>query len=690
MKRLISFFICITLCVSLLSVPTLANTASAAEKVLNIVRSRIPNTSIYSEFSSSVSVENDRTIYHFDWSDNSKGNYKGMYLAALDNGIITSFGLNEGKPTDTNTPSGFDRLPIAEVQSRTKELLKVLNPDIADRLSIKPTSEVEQFDAKSHTFTITHTESGIPVYGDRGRVTVDINAEKITGFSLTYTDKLLYPSPVKIIDLATAKSVFADEIGVDLYYKVWQDNENKSVKIFPVYSPKNNNYYVNANTGTAEKIIPFTEDFFIKNEAADMAPGGGSSLGLTPAELKEIQNLKKLLSRTAAENLVRKTKLLGITEDCTLEEFTTRKLSNIEELYGHSLVFCRKGDARDSYIFVDINAQTGEVLSFSDFSHRDDTNTLAEAETSKIFDDIIKTLAPQKHTQYKLCEADGNTHYAVYDRYMNGIRVEGNTISIEISPDGSLSSYRISYTNADFPMYSDILSNKQAAERLFDTAGYSLVYIPQKSDEALKRPDKAMLIYDLDDYGICLDPYTGKRINGDGTEYIADSVTGEYTDISGHYAEEKIKALRRFGIGFDQAEFMPDTACLQKDFIALLMGAFSTKSSILIGAGMKAGDFYTEAEIMGIIKNEEIAPETTVTRLQAAKFICRALKIEKYAQIEKMFNCPFTDVTSGKGYVAMLWGMGIVNGTSAKTFSPNASLTRGQSAIMIYNSMNCK
>ncbi len=688
MKRLFSILICTMLCVSHLPMLTNASTASLAEKVLTTVRPRIPDTSIYSDFTSSISVENDRTVYHFNWSDTSGGTYKGMYLSALDSGIITSFGISEGKTSDENTATGFDRISVAEAQSRTRELLRALNPDIADKLTLKTISEVEQFDAKNHTFEIIHTESGIPVYGDKGRVTVDINAEKITGFSLTYTDSLSYPSPIKIIDLATAKSVFAEEIGVDLYYKVHQDSDKKSVKIFPVYSPKNDNYYINANTGTAEKIIPFTENIYIKNESADMMAGGGGSLGLTPAELKEIQNLKKLLSQNAAEAQVRKIKILNITDSCTLEEFATRRLSSIEELYGHSLVFCRNGDERSSYIFVDINAETGEILSFSDFSIGDAENQSAEFDVSQLCDDVLKTLAPKKFTEYKRRETTDDSHYRVYDRFTNGIRVDGNTASIEINPDGSLASYRISYTNAKFPMYSDILSNKEAAQHLFDTAGYSLVYIPQKSDAALKRPDKAVLIYDIDDYTICLDPYTGKRINSDGTEYISGSNVGEYADISGHYAEDKIKALRRFGIGFEQAEFQPDSICLQKDFITLLTAAFGTKNSVLINADTKFADYTQDAERMGIIKADEISPDLAVTRIQAAKFICRALKIEKYAQLEKIYNCPFVDITAEKGYATLLWGMGIVNGTSAKTFSPAENLTRGQAAIMIYNAMN--
>ncbi len=686
MKRLISVLLCISLCISVISVTPLANSLNTAENILLSIRPRIPDTSAYEDFSSSVTSENGKTIYHFNWSSSKNGDYKGMYASVSDTGIITSFGVNNGKSNDTN--SGFDRISVKEALSRTKELVKKLNPSISNSLLLEANDSMEQFDAKNHTFIITHTESGIPVYGDRGRVTTDINAKSITSFTLSYTDRLTYPSAIKIIDLATAKKAFTKDIGLDLYYKIQPNYEKSTVNIFPVYSPKADNIYISAQTGKAEKIVPVSESYLIKNEAmSDSMAGGGANTSLTPAELKELQNLKKLLSRTDAEKLLRDIKLLGISADYTLEEFSTRRLSSIENLYGHALVFCRKGEERDSYIYIDINAENGEILSFSNFAAHTASTSATPEQIEEFQSEVIKALAPKKYTEYAIRATNTNANYFIYDRYVNGIRVDGNTVSIEINPDKTLASYRISYTNAEFPAASGLISNDTACAELFDTASYSLVYIPQKSSVELKQPDFAALIYALNDYNIYFDAYSGKRINPDGTEYVSTNTDGKYTDISGHYAETKIKALKRFGIGFDQAEFFPDRSCLQKDFIILLAGAFGGHPVLMISKDTNADDYYTTAKRLGIIKDDEISPDSIVSRLQAAKFICRALKIEKYAQLENIFSCPFADVTSHKGYVTMLWGMGIVNGTSKDTFSPNAELTRGQAAILIYNAL---
>ena len=99
-------------------------------------------------------------------------------------------------------------------------------------------------------------------------------------------------------------------------------------------------------------------------------------------------------------------------------------------------------------------------------------------------------------------------------------------------------------------------------------------------------------------------------------------------------------------------------------------------------------EYYKLSEKFNLLTEDEKAPDLPVSRINAAKIICRALDAEKYAKIDKMFACPFYDVTEGKGYATLLWGMNIINGTSASTYSPNDSLTRAQAAVILYNTMN--
>ncbi len=690
MKKIIALILSLVLIVAL-SPAVYADSGSSEEalKVLSAIKPRIPDTSDFEDFDSSSYREGEKTVYTFNWNSNKDGIYRGMYVSALKSGIITSFGINEDKLTPDDK-IGFNRITKEEARKKADVLVKALNPAIGDCLTIQSDATTESFDDNGFLFSIVHTESGIPVFGDSGRVRVDINAEKITSFNLSYTDGLSYPSPINIIDLATAKSAFTKEIGLDLFYRAYTDTKTKELDIYPLYAPKNDDIYINALTGRAERVVPYFDTYFSKNESASdsILGSGGSNAGLTDAELKEIAVLRKLLSQKAAEDSVRKNLLLGINEGFTLEEFSTRRLSVTEELYGHSLVFRRTVKDRMQYVYVDINAETGEVISYSNFGTKIDDEEVQFTEGLKAeAQNILNELSPQKAPEYRLKNSDEeNSRYFVFERMVNGIFVEGNTASIEFNPDNSLASYRIRYTNARFPEIDSIKTEEDACDKFFDYTKYTLRYIPQKSSKELTKPDVAVLIYAPETTDVYIDAYTLNRVNYNGTAY-SQPVPDEYTDISGHYAEERILALRRFGIGFENSEFCPDSEILQKDFIILLAGAFGGMGRIMINESTDKDEYYKVAKRLGIIFEDEVAPENTVSRLQAAKFICRALKIEKYAQLDSIFNCPFKDVTSDKGYVTMLWGLEIVNGTAKGVFSPNQKLSRAQSAILIYNAM---
>lgn len=77
------------------------------------------------------------------------------------------------------------------------------------------------------------------------------------------------------------------------------------------------------------------------------------------------------------------------------------------------------------------------------------------------------------------------------------------------------------------------------------------------------------------------------------------------------------------------------------------------------------------------------SPYETCTRAQTVTFLWRAAGSPAPASSEN----PFTDVNAGEYYYnAVLWAVeqGITNGTSATTFSPNATVTRGQTVTFLF------
>lgn len=96
-------------------------------------------------------------------------------------------------------------------------------------------------------------------------------------------------------------------------------------------------------------------------------------------------------------------------------------------------------------------------------------------------------------------------------------------------------------------------------------------------------------------------------------------------------------------------------------------------------------DFSFEKGYITGINATTFMPDASLTRAQFAAIWCRALEIEDE-------NHKFTDITRLKKYydnpVIVLHSLGVVNGTSATKFSPDAFITRDQLAVLAMRTFN--
>lgn len=77
-------------------------------------------------------------------------------------------------------------------------------------------------------------------------------------------------------------------------------------------------------------------------------------------------------------------------------------------------------------------------------------------------------------------------------------------------------------------------------------------------------------------------------------------------------------------------------------------------------------------------------PSDPITRGEMAEMLVRALGLRGAAELcEKKAALPFTDVTERRGYITVAYDIGMTKGTSATTFGPNLTATRGQAAAML-------
>lgn len=162
-----------------------------------------------------------------------------------------------------------------------------------------------------------------------------------------------------------------------------------------------------------------------------------------------------------------------------------------------------------------------------------------------------------------------------------------------------------------------------------------------------------------------------------------------YLDISDSNVNNAVQELSSFDIinGYDDGTFRPDTSITRAEFSKIIIKAcgydnngYSKISSFNDVADSNwAKDYIYIAKSLGIvngINDTAFSPDSGITYEQAIKMIVAALGYEEDAQNRGGYP---------NGYINVADSLGI---TSGVFFSNTDKATRGDIALMIYNSLN--
>ena len=675
MKKIISLLLIFTF---IFTLTAFAGENEKMKEVLMSVKERIPDTEEFENFESTERTRNGITTYTFMWY-NSGEDYREMSVRATESGLITSYNFYKNEKYE-NKPS-VNKPETKEFLEKAKELSAKINPSVSDSIEVSVRSGYESLYDREYYFILTHKENGIPVYGNTGSLTIAADGETLTNYYMNYTEGVPYQKPDKAITREEAEKAYASEIGMNLEYRTEYDKRER--KIYLSYLPeKTYGVYIDAFTGKAIEPGEATVETFgtvtEESAAADKAAGSVNSANrFSEAELKEFAKLENLISKEKAEKIIRDLKVLR-DDKATLKNISTSRDYYDEEKYYYSLSF--EGE-NYYYASAKIDAVTGKVLNFYQDSDYKEVPEEDKEEFEKKINGYLALLCPGEtgdDKEYRMTGENGNITSRNFTRYVNDIPYGNDRIRIEVSgSDGSLRSYSYAKTDVEFPSPEGIITKDAAAEKMFDLTEYKMYYYPVAGDEG--KIKGSFLLYMLNE-SVEIDAFTGERILGYEVLEIP-----EYTDIKGHYAEEAILKLKRFGIGFAESEYRPDDIITQKDYITLLSYAVRRNSSIILAKEYDAESYYKSAYNYNIIDEKERNDNAEVRRIDAAVYFINALDLAEIASLPGIYNCPFTDVAEKEGYASILYGFGIVKGDGTGLFHPERGVTRGEAAVMIYN-----
>lgn len=174
-----------------------------------------------------------------------------------------------------------------------------------------------------------------------------------------------------------------------------------------------------------------------------------------------------------------------------------------------------------------------------------------------------------------------------------------------------------------------------------------------------------------------------------------------FTDMppEGHWAHDAIDWAIVAGItsGTSATTFSPNAGCTRAQVVTFLWrsaGAPEPTTTSNPFTDVAAGAWYykavlwaSETRVTAGTSATTFSPNATCTRGQIVTFLWR---FEKQPEATASNN-PFTDVQAGAYYEkAVLWAaeVGVTAGTSATKFSPNATCTRAQIVTFLYRAVN--
>lgn len=170
---------------------------------------------------------------------------------------------------------------------------------------------------------------------------------------------------------------------------------------------------------------------------------------------------------------------------------------------------------------------------------------------------------------------------------------------------------------------------------------------------------------------------------------------GGFLDVGpSHYAYEPVSwaVEEKITNGTGYLTFSPDQTCTQGQILTFLWRAVGEpKASIsnpFTNAAVTSGQYYYNALLwayeQGIVTSKALNPNAGCQRSDVVLYLWRL------AGSPAAGGAAFSDVSSSAPYAqAVAWAVreGITNGTSATTFSPSQTCTRGQIVTFLYRDM---
>ncbi len=529
------------------------------------VKDRIEVPVEMEKFDYRVSSYAPKDEYTFTWTtpDNAE-EYKYMSCTICST-VITDFHRSDVGGYSSDSGVKLAALSADSLYARAVKAVKQLNPTVAKNIMIDKDSLSVSLRGSTASFRLVRIKNGIPMDNDSGTVVLDKNTGELSRFQMNWHPNASFRSSDKIISEDKAKDAYADMIAIRPQYEIYFDSENKAYVSRIVY--RQDDYgEINAFTGNKSDFIAdayyddITNDA-VEEEADSAAPETGGEF--TPQELAELNKDLPYSNEKAIVELMESNKYMSYNDGLGLSYSKLYKTEfNDNDIYVYTASFDNQSrdevsdyDYTSRYESLDItvNAETGELMSYGyyDSDAVTQSRSFDEQKMTALAAEIAEKFAGDKYDEYgfEYCRANSYTdkvgnvfYYGSYfrwNRMVNDLRVNGDNINIEFSPDGVLTGYRINYSDVEFRSPEDILSADEVMAEYWENNDLNLYYLARIHDKITK----TVLVYGTDSNIYC-DAFTGEPIYSYGRSGEDSNISA----ISDKLLKNKAEILEAHGL----------------------------------------------------------------------------------------------------------------------------------------------
>ncbi|MBQ7109233.1 MAG: S-layer homology domain-containing protein [Clostridia bacterium] len=687
---------CVLLATSVIT-PAFATDSKGLGEAIVTIRTKLDIPKELTEFDSNINRSEESSSYYVRWFDKDET----MWVNATANsfGDVTSYSIYR-EEYDRYTPR-FPKFNYEQQTETAKKWIERVNPHWLSELVLNTDYERAEVNIYSDNTTITFDRyvNGIKFLYDGVSVRVSNSDGTVKEMYSTWTYNKDIPGPDGIIDEEAAGEKFFEISPLKLEYMTFDD---KNAQL--VYTPENPYLKIDAKSGKQVQLERVYADKEAMEEEApsaslNSAGGGGNRYDFTDSELKNLEEIENLIPQEKLIELARGIENTGLDsasfKSCSYVRARSYKDEEEKALYNAELTFAMNADQKNEYLaYITFDAQTGELKSFYSYDYtrynekKEDEELIdssAALETAKSFldknaGDMASAVKAPNSTDIRGI----NTYTVDFIRYQNDIPFPRNYVCVEIDGrSGKVSRYQPVWDeDIIFQDPDNIMEIKAAEEKFMENIGMEKAYINSYPIENNSNQPVIALAYGLyTNKGTVIDGKSGEVLNSyEKKEKVIP------TDISGHYAEEQIKALISSGVvecGED-AVFSPDEGITLRELVAMV-SKITYRNQIWDISAIESF-----ARNNNLIKGDEaFQADKPATRADGPVYIIRLLGYGEVAELSHIFNQDFSDADMISediaGYVAIAKGLGIIKGDENGNFNGGESLTRADAAIMIYN-----